>query len=184
MIQRAICPPQLFLVALARDQQTWLVDRLVLIVGGASSDSGVSFGNSMSASAVLSSDKRILTRSILSVLNLPVAHSIDDAKGEGTRRSQTICWRDLNSNSKATSRALTPRQLFSGESKRPPNRDSSATEGGSGVQIRSAPAASLRTPIPSHGRRKLLAALRYLGYQQGQMTAHGFRTLASTLLNE
>jgi integrase len=30
----------------------------------------------------------------------------------------------------------------------------------------------------------ITAALRYMGYEQGQMTAHGFRTLASTLLNE
>jgi integrase len=30
----------------------------------------------------------------------------------------------------------------------------------------------------------IVAALRYLGYEQGKMTAHGFRTLASTLLNE
>lgn len=30
----------------------------------------------------------------------------------------------------------------------------------------------------------ICAALRYLGYERGQMTAHGFRTLASTLLNE
>jgi integrase len=30
----------------------------------------------------------------------------------------------------------------------------------------------------------IVAALRYLGYERGQMTAHGFRTLASTLLNE
>lgn len=30
----------------------------------------------------------------------------------------------------------------------------------------------------------ITAALRYMGYESGQMTAHGFRTLASTLLNE
>jgi integrase len=30
----------------------------------------------------------------------------------------------------------------------------------------------------------LIAALRYLGYQQGQITPHGFRAMASTLLNE
>jgi integrase len=30
----------------------------------------------------------------------------------------------------------------------------------------------------------ITAALRYMGYEQGQMTAHGFRTMASTLLNE
>jgi integrase len=30
----------------------------------------------------------------------------------------------------------------------------------------------------------IVAALRYMGYERGQMTAHGFRTLASTLLNE
>jgi integrase len=30
----------------------------------------------------------------------------------------------------------------------------------------------------------ITAALRYMGYERGQMTAHGFRTLASTLLNE
>jgi integrase len=30
----------------------------------------------------------------------------------------------------------------------------------------------------------IVAALRYMGYGRGQMTAHGFRTLASTLLNE
>jgi len=30
----------------------------------------------------------------------------------------------------------------------------------------------------------IIAALRYMGYERGQMTAHGFRTLASTLLNE
>jgi integrase len=30
----------------------------------------------------------------------------------------------------------------------------------------------------------ICAALRYMGYERGQMTAHGFRTLASTLLNE
>jgi len=30
----------------------------------------------------------------------------------------------------------------------------------------------------------ITAALRRMGYERGQMTAHGFRTLASTLLNE
>jgi integrase len=30
----------------------------------------------------------------------------------------------------------------------------------------------------------ITAALRYMGYERGQMTAHGFRTMASTLLNE
>jgi integrase len=30
----------------------------------------------------------------------------------------------------------------------------------------------------------ITAALRYMNYERGQMTAHGFRTLASTLLNE
>jgi integrase len=30
----------------------------------------------------------------------------------------------------------------------------------------------------------ITAALRYMGFERGQMTAHGFRTLASTLLNE
>jgi integrase len=30
----------------------------------------------------------------------------------------------------------------------------------------------------------ITAALRYMSYERGQMTAHGFRTLASTLLNE
>jgi integrase len=28
------------------------------------------------------------------------------------------------------------------------------------------------------------AALRYMGYERGTMTAHGFRSMASTLLNE
>jgi integrase len=30
----------------------------------------------------------------------------------------------------------------------------------------------------------IIAALRYMGYQRGEMTVHGFRTVASTLLNE
>ena len=30
----------------------------------------------------------------------------------------------------------------------------------------------------------ITAALRRMGYEVGQMTAHGFRTVASTLLNE
>ncbi len=30
----------------------------------------------------------------------------------------------------------------------------------------------------------VLAALRSMGYEKGQMTAHGFRSMASTLLNE
>jgi len=30
----------------------------------------------------------------------------------------------------------------------------------------------------------ITAALRRMGYEQGTMTAHGFRTMASTLLNE
>jgi integrase len=30
----------------------------------------------------------------------------------------------------------------------------------------------------------ITAAIRYMGYARGQMTAHGFRTMASTLLNE
>lgn len=45
---------------------------------------------------------------------------------------------------------------------------------------------SARTP---HGNRPMsenavLAALRRLGYEKGEMTGHGFRSMASTLLNE
>jgi integrase len=41
-----------------------------------------------------------------------------------------------------------------------------------------------RTPARPMSENAITAALRYMGYQRGQMTAHGFRTLASTLLNE
>jgi hypothetical protein len=40
---------------------------------------------------------------------------------------RTACWRELNSNSQATSRALPPWQFFSRESKRPANGDSNAS---------------------------------------------------------
>ena len=41
-----------------------------------------------------------------------------------------------------------------------------------------------RTARRPMSENTIVAALRYLGYEQGKMTAHGFRTLASTLLNE
>ncbi len=41
-----------------------------------------------------------------------------------------------------------------------------------------------RTAARPMSENAITAALRYLGYQRGQMTAHGFRTMASTLLNE
>jgi len=43
---------------------------------------------------------------------------------------------------------------------------------------------SARTPQRPISENTVLAALRALGYPQGAMTAHGFRTMASTLLNE
>jgi integrase len=41
-----------------------------------------------------------------------------------------------------------------------------------------------RTGSRPMSENAIVAALRYLGYERGQMTAHGFRTMASTLLNE
>lgn len=41
-----------------------------------------------------------------------------------------------------------------------------------------------RTHARPMSENAVLAALRYLGYEQGTMTAHGFRRMASTLLNE
>ncbi len=41
-----------------------------------------------------------------------------------------------------------------------------------------------RTAARPMSENAITAALRYLGYERGQMTAHGFRTMASTLLNE
>ncbi len=41
-----------------------------------------------------------------------------------------------------------------------------------------------RTATRPMSENAITAALRYMGYESGQMTAHGFRTMASTLLNE
>jgi integrase len=41
-----------------------------------------------------------------------------------------------------------------------------------------------RTPARSMSQNAILAALRRMGYRTDEMTAHGFRTMASTLLNE
>jgi len=43
---------------------------------------------------------------------------------------------------------------------------------------------SARTTSRPMSENAITAALRRMGYERGQMTAHGFRTLASTLLNE
>jgi integrase len=43
---------------------------------------------------------------------------------------------------------------------------------------------SLRTPKRPISNNTLNAALRCMGYRKDQMTAHGFRSMASTLLNE
>ncbi len=43
---------------------------------------------------------------------------------------------------------------------------------------------SARTTVRPLSENALTAALRRMGYDQGTMTAHGFRTMASTLLNE
>lgn len=43
---------------------------------------------------------------------------------------------------------------------------------------------SLRTPTLPISETRLNAALRRLGYSADEMTAHGFRSIASTLLNE
>jgi len=43
---------------------------------------------------------------------------------------------------------------------------------------------SLRTPKRPISNNTLNAALRRMGYRKDQMTAHGFRSMASTLLNE
>jgi integrase len=43
---------------------------------------------------------------------------------------------------------------------------------------------SARTNLRPMSENAITAALRRMGYEQGTMTAHGFRTLASTLLNE
>jgi integrase len=43
---------------------------------------------------------------------------------------------------------------------------------------------SARTRSRSMSENAILAALRRMGYERGQMTGHGFRTMASTLLNE
>jgi integrase len=43
---------------------------------------------------------------------------------------------------------------------------------------------SARSTSRPMSENAITAALRRMGYEQGQMTAHGFRTLASTLLNE
>jgi integrase len=43
---------------------------------------------------------------------------------------------------------------------------------------------SARTAARPMSENAITAALRRMGYEVGQMTAHGFRTLASTLLNE
>jgi integrase len=41
-----------------------------------------------------------------------------------------------------------------------------------------------RTPARPMSENAITAALRYMGYERGQMTAHGFRSMASTSLNE
>lgn len=41
-----------------------------------------------------------------------------------------------------------------------------------------------RTTVRPMSENAITAALRRMGYERGRMTAHGFRTLASTLLNE
>jgi integrase len=43
---------------------------------------------------------------------------------------------------------------------------------------------SMRTTTRPMSENAITAALRRMGYEQGTMTAHGFRTTASTLLNE
>jgi integrase len=43
---------------------------------------------------------------------------------------------------------------------------------------------SARTTARPMSENAITAALRRMGYEQGMMTAHGFRTMASTLLNE
>jgi integrase len=43
---------------------------------------------------------------------------------------------------------------------------------------------SVRTPLRSMSENTLNAALRRLGYGTDEMTSHGFRSTASTLLNE
>lgn len=43
---------------------------------------------------------------------------------------------------------------------------------------------SVRTSTRPMSENAITAALRRMGYEQGVMTAHGFRTMASTLLNE
>ncbi len=43
---------------------------------------------------------------------------------------------------------------------------------------------SARTTSRPMSENAVLAALRRMGYERGQMTGHGFRTMASTLLNE
>jgi integrase len=43
---------------------------------------------------------------------------------------------------------------------------------------------SVRTPLRPMSENTLNAALRRLGYGSDEMTAHGFRSTASTLLNE
>jgi len=43
---------------------------------------------------------------------------------------------------------------------------------------------SARTPGRPMSENAVLAALRRMGYERDQMTGHGFRTMASTLLNE
>jgi integrase len=43
---------------------------------------------------------------------------------------------------------------------------------------------SARTTSRPMSENAITAALRRMGYRRGEMTAHGFRTLASTLLNE
>lgn len=43
---------------------------------------------------------------------------------------------------------------------------------------------SARSAARPMSENAIVAALRYMGYERGEMTAHGFRTTASTLLNE
>jgi integrase len=43
---------------------------------------------------------------------------------------------------------------------------------------------SIRTPLKPMSENTVNAALRRLGFSNDEMTAHGFRAMASTLLNE
>ncbi|MGC1808505.1 MAG: integrase arm-type DNA-binding domain-containing protein [Candidatus Binataceae bacterium] len=43
---------------------------------------------------------------------------------------------------------------------------------------------SARTTLRPMSENAITAAIRYMGYEQGKMTGHGFRTVASTTLNE